>query len=57
MRIFSDRILRENGNTFYVHYIIPENRDIYEIMWRKWYSQTGHRWQHNKAHAHCMLNN
>jgi len=21
-----------------------ENRDVYEIMWKIWYSQTGHRW-------------
>jgi hypothetical protein len=34
-----------------------ENRDVYEIMRKMWWSQRDHRWQHNTAHALCKLDN
>ena len=34
-----------------------ERRAIYEIMWKIRYSQTGHRWQYDMAHALCVLDN
>jgi len=34
-----------------------ESRVIYEIMWTIWYSETGHRWQYDSAHALCVLDN
>jgi len=33
----------------------PESRSIYEIMWKLWYSQAGHRWQYKTGHALCVL--
>jgi hypothetical protein len=46
---------------------ISESRAVYEIMWstKIWYRQagrqagreTGHRWQYNRAHALCALDN
>jgi len=48
------QIWRENQNTFcFQYFFFPENRAVYEM----WYSQTGHRWQYNTAHAHCVLDN
>jgi len=35
-----------------------ENCAVYEVIWNKiWYSNTGHRWQYNSAHALCTLYN
>jgi hypothetical protein len=39
-RNISDKIGRENHNTFFVHQFIPENRVFYEIMWK--YRQATH---------------
>jgi hypothetical protein len=30
---------------------------LWDNVEKTWYSQTGHRWQYNKAHALCMLDN
>jgi hypothetical protein len=35
----------------------PESRAVYEIMWKIWYSQTGHRRRDNRAHTLCMPDN
>jgi len=43
MRSVSDKGCREYQNTFRCG-----------IAWQ---SQTGHRWQYNKAHVLCVLNN
>jgi hypothetical protein len=58
MRNVLDKLWR-NQNSFMLNsFFPPENRAIYEIMWKKiWYSWTGHMWQYNTAHAHCMLYN
>ena len=32
-----------------------ENRAVYEIISKIWWSQRGHRWQHNSAHALCVV--
>ena len=56
MRNVSDNSCREDRNTFYVQQILPENRAIYEIMWKNiWWSQTGR--SDNTARAHCLLGN
>jgi len=34
----------------------PENRAVYEIMWKNMARGAGHRW-HNMALAHCRLDN
>jgi hypothetical protein len=34
MRNVSDKSYRENENTFYVQKLFPENRAVYELMWK-----------------------
>ena len=34
MKNASDKIRRENQNVFYIQWIFPENRAVYEIMWK-----------------------
>ena len=34
MRNASDKVCRENQNTFYVQYFFFENRSVCEIMWK-----------------------
>jgi hypothetical protein len=46
----------EKIKTFYFQKHLFENRAVYEIMWKVWYSQTGHRSKYNTAHALCTLN-
>ena len=38
-----------------VTFFFSENRAVYEIMWRKDSSQTGHKWRHNMAHTRWKL--
>jgi hypothetical protein len=33
----------------------PENRAVYEIMWKNMAQPPGHGWQYNAAHALFML--
>jgi hypothetical protein len=52
MRNVSDKSCRENQNTHFMFgNIFLFNLAIYEIMWKTSYSLTGHRLQHNTAHA------
>jgi hypothetical protein len=53
VRNFSDKIIvkMKSHNNF-----MSENLAFYE-MWKVWCKQTGHRWQYNTAHAHCVLAN
>jgi hypothetical protein len=57
MRNVSDKCRTENKNTHFMSnsFFFPENRTVYEICGKIWYSQRGHRWQYNTVHAHCML--
>jgi hypothetical protein len=58
MRDVSYKSCRENQNTHFVfNNFVSENRAVYEIglCGKIWYSQRGQRWQHNTAHALCML--
>jgi len=48
------RVLRPVILSFF---LLPEIHAVYEIMWKIWYSRTGHRWQCNTARALCMLHN
>ena len=58
VRNVSDKSCRENQNThFMFSNFFPENRAVYEICGKIWWSQRGYRWQHNTAHARCMLDN
>jgi hypothetical protein len=34
MKNGSDEICTENQNTFYVQQPVPENRAVYELMWK-----------------------
>jgi len=34
-----------------------ENRAVYEVTWKIWYSWTSHRWQYNTAYALSVLDN
>jgi hypothetical protein len=56
MRNVSETVLEEVKTHILCSIIFSENRAVYEIMWKNWYSQTGHR-QNNMAHALCMLDN
>jgi len=38
---------------FFPQKIVP----FVKICWKVWWSQTAHRWRHNKAHALVMLGN
>jgi len=55
---FSDKKCSENQNTFCVQktFFPPENRAVYEIMWKK-YCRAGHAKDDNMALAHFMLDN
>jgi len=45
MRNVSDTSYRENQNTHFIFInFFSENRSVYEIMWKIWENQTGHRW-------------
>jgi hypothetical protein len=51
--MFWDEGCRENQNTHFVFSITPpppENRAVYELMWKICLGQTGHGWQYNMAH-------
>jgi hypothetical protein len=48
------KICRENQNRhFILNNFSSENRVVCEIKWK----MRGHRWQYNRAHALCMLDN
>jgi len=34
-------------------HVYPENRAVYEIMWKNIYSRTGHRWQYGACTLHA----
>jgi len=56
MRNVLDKCCRENQNTHFLFNsifmkVVPLMRQCGKIS----YSQKGHRWQYNTAHAHCML--
>jgi hypothetical protein len=48
MRNVSDESYTENQKMFYVQQPFSEIRAVCEIMWKMWWSQTGHRWQFNQ---------
>jgi len=55
MRNVSDKSCTENQNTHFVFSNFPpENRAVYEIMWKK-YCTAGRATDDNMAHAHCVL--
>jgi len=49
---------RENPNTHFIlnNFLLKFVPFEKSIMWKIWYSQTGHKWQY-KAHALCVLDN
>ena len=58
MRNVSDKYFRENQNTHFIFnyfcpWIVPFMRYSGKIRW----SQRGHKWQYNTAHALCTLDN
>jgi len=54
MRNISDKSCREDQNTHFVfsNFFPPENRAVYEIMWKDIVELGRHD---NMAHAHCTL--
>jgi len=55
MRNVSDEKYRHNQNTHFIfNNFFPENRAVYEIMWKK-YCTGGQATDDNMAHVHCML--
>ena len=51
--MFQTKVIDKIKTRFmYVQYIFSDNRVFYEIMWKKWWSQTT---DGDTAHAHCML--
>jgi hypothetical protein len=55
MRNISDKICRENQNTFYVQSFFSfENRAVYEINVEK-FCRAGQATDDSMAYAHCML--
>jgi len=60
MRNISEEICTENPNTLFMfNNILSEKRSAYEIMWKIWYRQAGHRWQYKWAlkSTICMPDN
>jgi hypothetical protein len=52
IRIFSDKICKENKHTFCIQYIfLSENRDVYEVMWKN----MTHRWITTIYHISCCI--
>jgi len=41
----------------FVEKIKAKDRAVYEMMWKNMVESNRHRWQHNTAHALCMLDN
>ena len=54
IRNISEKFCRENQNTFYFQLIFHENRDLYEIMWKK-YCRAGQATDDSRTHVLCML--
>ena len=44
-------------NILFLIRLFSESRVVNETTWKKWHGRTGHRCQHNTAHAFCMLDN
>ena len=48
--IFQKKVPGRWKTCFVFNFFPPENRAVYEIMWKKmWYRQTGHGWQRKTA--------
>jgi len=59
MRNVADKICKEDQNAYFVfnYFFFPGSSAIYEMMWKNWYSQTGHGWQYDTVYALCVLEN
>jgi len=51
MKNASEKSGTENQNTHFMFDVSSKNVPFLRLL----SSWTGHRWQHNKAHAHCRL--
>jgi len=56
--MFQIKFVEKIKTQFYFQYFFPP-KIVSFMRWcgKIWYSQTGHRWQCNTAHALCMLDN
>jgi len=62
MKSVSDKSCRDNRNTHFVSNNfslpttpLPENRAVYEIMWKKFCrGGAGHRWQYGACALHAV---
>ena len=51
-----DKICRENQNTLFCSItFLFENRTVYEVISKIWWSQSGYGWRHNMAQTNCMM--
>jgi hypothetical protein len=57
IRSVSDNICKEIKTCILSSKYFSEGGAVYETRWRMWYSQEGHRWQYNAAHALSMFYN
>jgi hypothetical protein len=59
MRNVLDKRCRENQNMHYVlnKFFSPENRAVYEIVWKKYSRAREAAEDYRTAHAPCMLDN
>jgi hypothetical protein len=57
MRIVSDKICRENRNTYLIlnNFFPPENRAIYEIMWKNILEPDGPQMTIWRRHIACWI--
>jgi hypothetical protein len=54
----SDKSCREKQNTHFECSNSPPSKIVPCMrMWKVWWSETGHRWEHNTTHAFYMLDN
>jgi hypothetical protein len=52
-KYFRQNLYRKSKHIFYFYFFSPENRAVYEIMWKNRYSQTGHRHTLRICNTYC----
>jgi hypothetical protein len=59
MRNVSYNSCRENQNTYFMYnkFLLRRSCLLWDNVEETWWSQAGHRWQHNTAQALCILDN
>jgi len=55
--MFQTKVVQKIKTNFTFSKLSLSDHAVYDVIWKKLYSPTGHRWQYNTTHAHCMLHN